>query len=195
MTASAAGETAHEAEAGLIFPAAALLAEPPGSRRDYAFTVAGLDLGSDLVPAGPVNGRVRFSRTNRGLLLDGRVEAVLQAICSRCLRPIELPLDLRLDEEILPSIDLASGRPMDSSLEPEVARLTDHHEVDLEPFVREAIQLAEPIAPVCRPDCPGLCPTCGEPLEDGSHDHEETALDPRLEALRSFRVDGGPETG
>ncbi len=195
MTASAAGETAREAQAGLIFPAAALLAEPPGSRRDYAFSIAGLDLGPDLVLAGPVNGRVRFSRTNRGLLLDGRVETVLQAICSRCLRPIELPLDLRLDDEVLPSIDLASGRPMDPSLEPEVARLTDHHEVDLEPFVREAIQLAEPIAPVCRPDCPGLCPTCGEPLEDGSHDHEETALDPRLEALRSFRVDGGPETG
>jgi uncharacterized protein len=195
VTAGAAGAAGNAAQAGLIFPAAALLAEPPGSRRDYAFAVAGLDLGPDLVLVGPVSGRIRFSRTNRGLLVDGRVEAVLDEACSRCLRPIELPLDLRLDEEVLPSIDLASGRPVDPSLEPEIARLTDHHEVDLEPLVREAIQLAEPIAPVCRPDCPGLCPTCGEPLEEGSHDHDETILDPRLEALRSFRVDGGPETG
>ena len=186
---------ADAAENDLVFPAAGLLAEPPGSRRDHAFSVPEFDLGPDLVLAGPVNGRVRFSRTNRGLLVSGRIETVLGGVCSRCLRPIELPLDLEIDEEVLPSIDLASGRPIDESAEPEVARLTDHHEVDLEPLVREAIQLAEPIAPLCRPDCPGLCPACGEPLEDGLHDHDETVVDPRLEALRAFRVDGGPETG
>ena len=39
--------------------------------------------------------------------------------------------------------------------------LDDHHELHLEPAVREAISLAEPIAPLCRSDCPGLCDTCG----------------------------------
>jgi uncharacterized protein len=189
------GGVAGAAETSLIFPAAALLAEPPGSRRDYAFEVSDLHLGPDLVLAGPVEGRVRFSRTNRGLLITGRLEATLDEVCSRCLRPTEEVLELDLDEEILPSIDLASGRPLDQSSEPEVARLTDHHEVDLEPLVREAIQLAEPIAPLCRPDCPGLCPACGEPLETGLHEHGEAELDPRLDALRSFRVDGGPQTG
>ena len=52
--------------------------------------------------------------------------------------------DIDLDEEYLPSIDLTTGRPVGTADEPEALRLTDHHEVDLEPSVRDAISLAEP---------------------------------------------------
>ena len=71
--------------------------------------------------------------------------------------------------------------------EPEALRLTDHHELDLEPSVRDAISLAEPIAPLDRPDCPGLCLVCGLPLDEGAHDHPDDDIDPRLEALRGFQ--------
>jgi uncharacterized protein len=179
----------------LTYPLAGLLAEPAGSRREYAFEGIRLDLGDELELASPVAGRVRFNRTNRGLLITGTVDATLAAPCSRCLRPIELPLRLSLSEEALPTIDLASGRPLDQSTEPEIVRLTDHHEIQLEPIIREAILLAEPIAPICRPDCPGLCIVCGEALDEGPHQHEETPLDPRLEALRAFRVDDDAGTG
>jgi uncharacterized protein len=67
--------------------------------------------------------------------------------------------------------------------------LTDHHELDIEQTVREAILLAEPIAPLCEPDCPGLCAVCGERLTSGPHDHGEDAIDPRLEVLRSLKLD------
>jgi uncharacterized protein len=102
---------------------------------------------------------------------------------------------LRIDEEVLPTIDLASGLPVpvEEDADPEAPRLTDHHELELRPLVAEAISLAEPIAPLCEPDCPGLCPECGERLEPG-HAHEDTDIDPRLEALRAFRVDAGAET-
>ena len=185
--------TADPADA-LVYPLAGLLAEPPGARRDFVFEDANLDLGPDLELGSPVRGRVRISRTNRGVLVDGSIEASLALACSRCLKPIRLPLELRLDEEALPAIDLQTGRPLDPAIEPEIARLSDHHELDLEPLVREAIQLAEPIAPLCRPDCPGLCPVCGESLEAGPHDHAEPPVDPRLEALRAFRVDADAET-
>ena len=187
--------TAVSASAELTYPLAALLAEPPGSRRDYAFDAVRVDLGDDLELATPVSGRVRFSRTNRGVLITGSVEATLALACSRCLRPIELGLRATLNEEALPTIDLASGRPLDPSIESEIVRLTDHHEALLEPIVREAIQLIEPIAPVCQPDCPGLCVVCGERLEDGPHSHDESLIDPRLEALRAFRVDADAGTG
>jgi uncharacterized protein len=100
-----------------------------------------------------------------------------------------IPLALDFEDEVLPSLDLASGLPLDTAAEPEALRLTDHHELDLETLVREAIQLSEPIAPLCRPDCRGLCPECGEDRNNGPHDHGPEALDPRLEALRTFRVD------
>jgi uncharacterized protein len=168
---------------------ATLLAEPGGSVRDLAFDGLDLDLGDDFALARPADARFRLTRTNRGLLVDGDVKATLTESCSRCLRPIEVEIDTEFEEEALQSVELATGAPLDHSDEPEVARLTGHHEIELEPFVREAIVLAAPIAPLCRPDCPGLCPECGEELGSGPHDHGETPIDPRLEALRAFRVD------
>ena len=58
----------------------------------------------------------------------------------------------------------------------------------------EAISLNEPIAPLCEAACPGLCITCGERLGPGHAAHDEDDVDPRLEALRAFRVDGEGES-
>jgi uncharacterized protein len=174
----------------LTFQVARLLAENPGASR--AFPVAGvmLTLGDDLRQADPLEGTVHAVRTNRGLLVSGHLETSLDATCSRCVRDIEVPVAIDLDEEVLPSVDPATGTALDSSAEPDVLRLTDHHELDLGEAVRDAIVLAEPIAPLCRPDCPGLCPVCGQELASGPHEHEDSSIDPRLEALRSFRVAG-----
>ena len=179
----------------LSYNVAGLLGEPAGSVRTYRIAGVMLDLGADLALAGPVEGSVRVARTNRGILVTGRLTTSLAEACSRCLRDIEVPLTVTLEEEVLPSVDIATGLPVDTAAEPDVSRLTDHHELELEPLVREAIQLAEPIAPLCRPDCPGLCIVCGLELAEGSHDHGEEPIDPRLEALRAFRVDADPETG
>jgi uncharacterized protein len=187
--------TAHGVGQPLAWNVAGLLADPPGSTRDYRVAGVTIDLGEDLRQADPIEGEVRLARTNRGLLVQGDLRTSLQASCSRCLRDIEVPIEIRIEEEALPSIDLATGQPLDAEAEPDVLRLTDHHELDLETTVREAIQLAEPIAPLCEPDCPGLCSVCGERLTGGPHDHGDAEIDPRLEALRGFKVDGGGETG
>jgi uncharacterized protein len=170
---------------------AGLLAEPPGAERAERIEGATIDLGDDLRLAGPIDGRVRLIRTNRGILANVDLDTVLALECSRCLREIALPIELRLQEEYLPSLDLATGRALSSADEPDVLRLTDHHELDLGTPVREALLLAEPIAPLCRPDCPGLCIVCGVRLDEGTHDHPDEELDPRLEVLRGFRTGGG----
>jgi uncharacterized protein len=171
----------------LTFNVTGLLAEPAGSIRDMDVASGPLDLGPDLRQRRGVSGRLRLTRTNRGLLVQGKFETSIDQECSRCLREIDFPLQLELEEEALPSIDLASGLPLDSTAEPDVLRLNDHHELELENEVREAIMLSEPIAPLCRPDCPGLCPICGQELATGPHDHEEAEVDPRLEGLRDFK--------
>jgi uncharacterized protein len=173
----------------LTFNVARVLAEGAGASR--AFPVAGvmLDLGDDLSQADPLEGTVHVVRTNRGLLVTGRLETSLETSCSRCLKDIEVPVTIDLEEEALPSIDVVTGAPLDTSAEPDVLRLTDHHELELGETVREAILLEEPIAPLCRPDCPGLCPICGGDLSRGTHDHPDADVDPRLEVLRTFRAD------
>jgi uncharacterized protein len=182
--------------APLTYNVAGLLGELPGASRDYRVAGVTIDLDApDLRLSDPIEGRVHLSRTNRGLLVTADLSAGIASSCSRCLRDIEVPLSFRIEEEVLPSIDLHSGLPLDAEGEPDVLRLTDHHELELGPVVRDAISLAEPIAPLCEPDCPGLCPICGEPLAGGAHDHPDDEGDPRLAALRGLRVDGGTETG
>lgn len=179
----------------LTFAVSGLLAEPPGTVRAYDIPPVEVRLDDETVTASPVTGRMRLSRTNRGLVVDARIATSLAGECARCLRPVVTPIEARIDEEVLPTIDLASGQPvpLEEDGDPEVARLTDHHELELRPLIVEAISLAEPIAPLCEPACPGLCPECGARLEPG-HEHGEAPIDPRLEALRAFRVDAEPET-
>jgi uncharacterized protein len=173
-------------DAPFLWNVAGLLGEPPGTERDYDIDGVTIDLGDDLQLAGPIAGRVHVARTNRGILAGARLRAALALECSRCLREIAVPVTVDLQEEYLPSIDLATGHPLPVADEPHVLRLTAHHELDLETPVREALQLAEPIAPLCRADCPGLCIVCGERLDEGAHDHPDDDIDPRLEALRAF---------
>jgi uncharacterized protein len=177
----------------LTFPLAGLLAQPPGTRA--AFEIAGVTIPLDdgLQLTAPIEGVLQVARTNRGVLVDAPLRTAIAGTCSRCLKDIEIPLEVRIEDEALPSIDLATGLRVDASLEPDALRLTDHHELELGPLVREGISLAEPIAPLCEAACPGLCVECGNRLGPGHEPHETDEIDPRLAALKAFRVDGDGE--
>ncbi|HEY3164920.1 MAG TPA: YceD family protein [Candidatus Limnocylindrales bacterium] len=190
MTAGDPRATRPEADAPLAWNVAGLLGEGSGAVRDYAVEGVMIQGDEDFTLAGPVDGRVHLSRTNRGLLVDADFETTLATQCARCLRDITIPLTVEMHDEALPAIDLRSGRALELSLEDQeagVIRLSDHHELDLGAPLREAILMAIPIAPLDREDCPGLCVVCGLPLDEGSHDHPDEQIDPRLEALKAFR--------
>jgi uncharacterized protein len=183
-----ANQSAAEA---LIFNVAGLLGEPAGSVRDLHVSAPPLDFGADLTQIRDLEGQLRLTRTNRGLLVHGRLRTAIAQTCSRCLRDIEWPVSIDIDGEALPVIDLGTGKPAKFDDDSDALRLTDHHELDLEEDVRDGMLLAEPIAPLCRNDCPGLCIVCGLELASGPHDHPDDDIDPRLEGLRRF-VDDGP---
>jgi len=178
----------------LTYPLAGLLGEPAGTERRYEIHGATIPLPDDLRLTASIDGRVKVTRTNRGVFVDAQLSTAIAGGCSRCLRDIEIPTQVEIREEVLPVVDIATGRALDRDAEPEVARLTDHHELDFGGLAAEAISLDEPIAPLCEPDCPGLCVTCGERLGPGHVEHDEPDIDPRLAALQAFRVDGDAES-
>ncbi len=172
----------------LAFNVAGLMGSVPGTDRRYEIRDARLDLPDELRLASPINGRVRLSRTSRSILADADLTTALVETCSRCLKPITTPVHVELREEALPSIDLHTGLPLDTSAEPDALRIDEHHVLDLGVPVGEAISMAEPMAPLCRPDCRGLCPICGADLNDAPlHTHTDDAVDPRLSALRDWQ--------
>ena len=170
----------------LTFNVSGLLADPPGSVREYLVFGPALNLGPELRQSEGLEGSLRLTRTNRGLVVRARLKTAIEQECSRCLRDLEWPIQIDIDAEALPTVDFNSGLPVDAEDEPDVLRLNEHHELELEGEVREAIQLAEPIAPLCREDCPGLCIVCGQELASGPHDHPDEDIDPRLEGLRAL---------
>jgi uncharacterized protein len=180
--------------APLTYPLAGLLSEPAGTERRHEIHGATIPLPDELRLVEPIDGRVRIMRTNRGVLVDATLATAIAGTCSRCLRDIEIPMEVHISEEVLPSVDLASGRPVDLAEEPEAARLTDHHELDLAALAADAISLEEPIVALCEEACPGLCVECGERLGPDHVEHEADDVDPRLEALKGFRVDGAGES-
>jgi uncharacterized protein len=172
----------------LSYNVADLLRSAPGSSERFDVTLATLDVADGVELIRPVSGEVRLTNSGRSILVQGHLETALAERCSRCLRPAQARVVFDLQEEALPSLDLDTGSPREAADEPELLRLSDYHELDLEPAIRDAISLAEPIAPLCQPDCPGLCETCGLDLtDDPAHSHPDNDIDPRLAALAGIR--------
>ena len=165
---------------------AGLLHDGPGATREVRLRDHYAALGPDLELAGPMDGLLRLQRTNRGILVRGSVTAPLRRTCARCLEPYVEDVAVTIEEEFLPTLDPETGIPVAIDDEDQALCIDDHHEIDFAPLLHDELSLTEPMHPLCRPDCPGLCAVCGAPLANGLHLHEADEPDPRLAPLARF---------
>jgi uncharacterized protein len=157
------------------------IAHRPGEMREHTFDIA----VPETLGAGPIAVEqgadlhldLRLEGLHEGILVSGTAVAEAVGQCSRCLIDISEPVE----------VDFAELFTYDASEDSDYEVHDDH--VDCEPVVRDAVVLALPFQPVCRPDCPGLDPVTGERLADvGERDAPED-IDPRWAALTDLRVD------
>ena len=153
----------------------------PSARRAETLhgTTAELLVTETLVPEGsPLDIVAMLSSVSDGVLATGTAAVAWSSNCRRCLIPITglSEVDFR---------ELYSEHPVPDETYPIV-----HDQVDLELVAREAILLDLPLAPVCRPDCAGLCPTCGTDLNEGTCNCVPAVSDPRWAALDGLRIAG-----
>jgi uncharacterized protein len=131
-----------------------------------------------------VAGQVTLMRTALGVL--ARVQAKFDAkrACRRCLEEVKDNFRIAFEEEFLPTIDLETGvkLPLDDTADP-VLVINEHHILDLTEVLRQyaLVELADGI--LCRTECKGLCPGCGENLNTGKCACEHAIVDPRLAVL------------
>jgi uncharacterized protein len=159
----------------------------PGVMRAVERTVpAPLDLGVELI--GVQTGaelvlRLRLESVSEGVLVSGTVFAPVEGECGRCLRPVSETIEVSL-QELYAYEHSATDETTDAE---EVGRLQDDL-IDLEPALRDAVVLALPTNPLCRVDCPGLCPDCGVPFDELPNDHSHDQVDQRWAALSKFKT-------
>ncbi|HEY7127084.1 MAG TPA: DUF177 domain-containing protein [Ktedonobacterales bacterium] len=127
-----------------------------------------LELEDDSVRlAGPVKGKVRFRRTNQGILADGRVQADVEMVCVRCLESFTSTIAFRLEEEFYPTVDVVTGVFLPETENEMIFPIDHNHELDLREAIRQNLLLTLPMQPLCKEDCAGLCPQCGKNLNEG----------------------------
>lgn len=97
-----------------------------------------------------------------GVMVTGTVRAPWQGVCRRCAVPVTGELTVPVRERFVETVFTGpSGHAVDLEEEDPEAYPIVEDELDLRPMVRDAVVLELPLAPLCRPDCQGLCPQCG----------------------------------
>jgi uncharacterized protein len=159
------------------FNVSSLLREPTGSSRRF-----GLDPEGDLL-----EGRLELIRTPGGLLarFEGRVES--NAACSRCLRPMRVQTPVRFEEVYAQQVDLITGRRLPPPEDPDSFLVSTDNVIDITEAVRQYSETAAELRPLCRADCPGLCPVCGTDLSTTVCSCDRNPADPRWAALEALR--------
>jgi uncharacterized protein len=168
----------------LVVDVADLLHRPGNSRREHLEAdLDGLNAAGGRVPDGAlVTLDLRLEALNAGIVVTGVIATEWEGECRRCLRPIRSRMQVPVQE-------IFEADPVEG----ETSKL-DVNRIDLEPLAREVVLLELPLAPLCRDDCPGLCPVCGadkaESESSGGCGHDEQAVDIRWAGLGDLRFDG-----
>ena len=157
------------------------LASGEGARVDLDVTVDPLAFGGQTytVPGGRVGVRLDASRTTgNGFALRLRFDVHLDGPCMRCLDDADAELVIDAREVDQPG----GGEEMASPYLEEL-------ELDVHGWTRDALALALPTQIVCKEDCLGLCPRCGQNLNHDPDHHHDPEPDPRWAKLSELKLD------
>ena len=161
----------------MLFNVATLLREPIGSQRRYT-----------LAPEPPMHhGTVELIRTPNAILVRFEGDVLLEAICSRCLAPFAYPEQVSFEELFAQQVEVATGATLEAPDEPEAFLIALNHTIDITEAVRQYSEMAAVMQPLCRPDCPGICPECGQDLTIAACRCDRGPIDARWAALAALK--------
>jgi uncharacterized protein len=177
--------TAHPDPGSPLVVNVARLGRRPGSMFAVHDTVAspariGLAM-IGIAPGAPLDLDLRVESVSEGVLVSGTLSAPITGECSRCLTPFTERIDVDLIELFAYPDSLTEA----TTEEDEVGRVINDF-VDLRQPIVDAVGLELPFSPVCRTDCPGLCPKCGVALATAAPDHHHNDIDPRWAKLATM---------
>jgi uncharacterized protein len=163
---------------------------------DLALPVGAIDFGVEAEQQGPLAaaGQAEVLHEHRGpkeivadIRLRGRFQGSFQAPCARCVEPVPTPLEGEFDLIFRPVGADSGGSERSISAEETEIGYYQKDSLLLEDVLREQVLLALPVRTLCKPDCKGLCPRCGQNRNSQSCNCEEGPSDPRWEALAGLR--------
>ena len=149
-----------------------------GTLKDIAVSlpVADFAFGDDrIVVTRDINVELHIESVQGGLVVQGETSCSTTMLCRRCLREVSADIQVVIDE-------IYRSVPDNPD-----AYVLEGEQVDLMPMVRETMLLALPDAPLCKPDCPGLCPQCGADMQSDPCQCQAQRTDERWSVLDQLR--------
>jgi uncharacterized protein len=160
----------------MLFNVSSLLRSEVGASRRY-----------DLDPEPPVvSGDTELIRTPGGILVRCNAVVTMEDQCGRCLAAYGYLEEIGFEEIFEQQLDPVTGRKLEIE-DPDAFVISGDNTIDISEAVRQYSQMAAAMQPLCRPDCPGLCPVCGKDLNIVSCQCDRTPVDPRWEALVALK--------
>ena len=147
-----------------------------GASHEFPFDFDKLKVADDLT-LHQFLGSAQISRTPQGLLVTGQFESALKVECVRCLCEFETAIRWDMTEMFA----FNEKSVTDSGL-----ILPEDAQIDLAPLIRDYALTEIPISPVCKPDCKGLCPECGQDLNKKDCGHRAEADDSPFAILKDL---------
>ncbi len=129
---------------------------------------------------------LRLESVSEGVLVTGTACGETAGQCSRCLEPVEDTVTVFLTELFA----YPDSETDNTTADEDVFRVEDDS-IDLEQALIDAVGLELPMSPLCREDCPGLCPDCGVALDSAEPGHAHDKIDPRWAGLVDRFTDQG----
>jgi uncharacterized protein len=168
------------------------LARRAGEMKEYQLDIpAHVRIGVPLiaVPEGDIiELDIRLESVTEGVLASADIYAIAHGECIRCLDPVEVVVDRKIQELYRYEPTNEKGRKKrrddeDVDLEGEEELQMEGDLMDLEIPVIDAIILTLPVNPLCSEECLGLCPDCGEKWENLPEGHAHEVIDARWSGL------------
>ena len=179
----------------MMINVAPLLKQAVGEHASYHFAEDPIDSRGEnggLREAGArsIDASITATHTNPGAYIEGDADARVEVECSRCLRLFETPVHANFAEQYYATIGVEHGEAL-AEAPRDAKRIGSDFRVDLTPLLREELILATPLAPLHRPDCKGLCPVCGQDLNEAPHVHDDQTDErwARLAELKDFHAE------
>ena len=123
----------------------------------------------------------------RELLVKAETSLTAQIPCDRCLKMVEEELNLQVERHVDLLPDAILSDELDEST------FIDGYNLDVDQLLHSEMLAVWPAKVLCDDDCQGICSVCGQNLNEGNCNCEDTGLDPRMSAIRdmfsSFQID------
>ena len=166
------------------------LANLEEGRGDFAqiFQPGALDLGDERTRiSGPVTVTGKLRLRGAELVITGHLDGRVAVECDRCLKHVESSMNADFTCEYISGQMYESNNVAELTEEEMTVSVFDGEAIDVDEIVKEQILLSVPTRTLCRQDCKGICPVCGNDKNERDCNCETTEGDPRWAALRELR--------